>query len=432
MLSPIIKQQMKKVFPSIIILITLSLIGLMLLQMSWIKNLLMVQNQKYYADLTTASVSISKEIKDKLASRLGFRPDDAAWESTEASKYLWSQINNVPIDDITEIIKQELVKNHIDLSFEYAIITTDLNYISSRGFTIEMNSDKNTFESSLTPNNSYSLKIYIRKPKNYILQRTIGSIAASVLFTIIIISAFAVTVRTVFRQKQLSEIKSDFINNMTHEFKTPLATISLAVDALGNSKVLSRTDQIVYYTGIIRDENKRMYKQVEKILQAAQMDTENLDLKLQTIDVHQVIQNATANIILQVEEKHGKLMQNLEAKRYFIKADEVHFSNIIANLLDNAIKYSKDPILITVSTFNTNAKTLIIQIRDNGIGMTKETINHIFEKFYRAHTGNLHNVKGFGLGLSYVKSVVDAHGGKIKVDSVVGKGSTFTLEFAMT
>ncbi|KAA5533120.1 HAMP domain-containing histidine kinase [Taibaiella lutea] len=423
---------MKKVFPSIIILITLSLIGLMLLQMSWIKNLLMVQNQKYYADLSTASVSISKEIKDKLASRLGFRPDDAAWESTEASKYLWSQINNMPIDDITEIIKQELVKNHIDLDFEFAIITSDLNYISSRGFTYEMNTDKNTFDSYLTPTNSYSLKIYIRKPKNYILQRTIGSIAASVVFTIIIISAFAVTVRTVLRQKQLSEIKSDFINNMTHEFKTPLATISLAVDALGNSKVLSRTDQIVYYTGIIRDENRRMYKQVEKILQAAQMDTENLDLKLQTIDVHQIIQNATANIILQVEEKHGKLEQKLDAKRYFIKADEVHFSNIVANLLDNAIKYSKDPILISIATFNTNAKTLTIQIKDNGIGMTTETMSHIFEKFYRAHTGNLHNVKGFGLGLSYVKSVVDAHGGKIKVDSVIGKGSTFTLEFAMT
>jgi two-component system phosphate regulon sensor histidine kinase PhoR len=392
----------------------------------------MVQNQKYYADLTTASVSISKEIKDRLASRLGFRPDDAAWESTEASKYLWSQINNVPIDDINEIIKQELAKNHIDLSYEFAIVTSDLNYINSRGFTLEMYNDKNTFESPLTPNESYLLKIYIRKPKNYILQRTIGSIAASVVFTIIIISAFAVTVRTVFRQKQLSEIKSDFINNMTHEFKTPLATISLAVDALGNSKVLSRTDQIVYYTGIIRDENKRMYKQVEKILQAAQMDTENLDLKLQTIDVHQFIRNATANIILQVEEKHGKLEQKLEAKRYFIKADDVHFSNIIANLLDNAIKYSKDPILISVSTFNKDAKTLIIQIKDNGIGMSKETMNHIFEKFYRAHTGNLHNVKGFGLGLSYVKSVVDAHGGKIKVDSVVGKGSTFTLEFAMT
>lgn len=423
---------MKKVFPSIIILITLSLIGLMLLQMSWIKNLLTVQNQKYNTDLYNASIGISNKIKERLALRAGFRAEDIVWENNDAARYLWEQLNSIPIDEITEIVKKQLQENHIDLAFEYAIVTSDLTFISSHGFTYDMSTDKNTFETPLSINEDYVLKIYVRKPKNYILQRTIGSIGASILFTIIIISAFAVTVRTVFKQKQISEIKSDFINNMTHEFKTPLATISLAVDALSNTKVLSRTDQIVYYTGIIRDENKRMHKQVEKILQAAQMDTENLELKLQTIDVHQVIRNATANIILQIEEKHGKLQQDLAAKRYFIKADEVHFSNIIANLLDNAIKYSKDPIAISVSTFNTNAKTLVIQIKDNGIGMSKETMSHIFEKFYRAHTGNLHNVKGFGLGLSYVKSVVDAHGGKIKVDSVISKGSTFTLEFTMT
>ncbi|WP_118974644.1 sensor histidine kinase [Taibaiella koreensis] len=424
---------MKRVFPSIVILITLSLVGLMMLQMSWIQNVLQVQKQNYYLDLDNAYVGIVKGIKERLSSMLGFNPKTAAWESRDASNYFWEQLNKIPSDEINELIKQELEKNGIDLSYEFAIMSNDWNYssIKSPGYVMDV-MYANSFHKPITADNRYFISLYINKPKNYILRRTSWMIGASVLFTVIIISAFAVTVRTVFRQKQLSEIKSDFINNMTHEFKTPLATISLAVDALGNPKVQGRGDQIDYYTGIIREENKRMNKQVEKILQAAQLDTNDLDLNLQTVDVHEVVTNAAANIILMVEEKHGTLEQKLMAKRWFIKADEVHFSNIIANLLDNAIKYSKDPTHIVIETSNPNSKTMAIRIRDNGIGMSKETINHIFEKFYRAHTGNLHNVKGFGLGLSYVKSVVDAHQGKIKVDSTPGKGSTFTLEFPMT
>ncbi|WP_118952769.1 sensor histidine kinase [Taibaiella helva] len=424
---------MKRVFPSIVILITLSLVGLMMLQMSWIQNVLQVQKQNYYLDLENAYVGIVKGIKERLASVLGVNPKTAAWESREASNYFWEQLNRIPSSEINDLIKQELNKNGIDLSYEFAIMSNDWNYsaIKSPGYNMDL-MFANSFHKSITADNRYFISLYINKPKNYILRRTSWMIGASVLFTVIIISAFAVTVRTVFRQKQLSEIKSDFINNMTHEFKTPLATISLAVDALGNPKVQGRGDQIDYYTGIIREENKRMNKQVEKILQAAQLDTNDLELNLQTVDVHDVVANAAANIMLMVEEKHGTLEQKLVAKRWFIKADEVHFSNIIANLLDNAIKYSKDPTHIAIETSNPNAKTIAIRIKDNGIGMSKETIGHIFEKFYRAHTGNLHNVKGFGLGLSYVKSVVDAHQGKIKVDSTPGKGSTFTLEFPMT
>lgn len=422
---------MKRVFPSIVILITLSLIGLMLLQMSWIQNVLQVQRQKYTADLQTSFVGIVKEIKDKLAYRSGFNPEKVNWENSDAAKYFWDQLYKVPSEEITAIIKTELEKNHIDLSFEYAIITSDWNYNKSPGYnSLEMYN--NSFHRPLTPDARFELSLYILEPKNYILRRTSWMIGASVLFTIIIISAFAVTVRTVFRQKQISEIKSDFINNMTHEFKTPLATISLAVDALTNPKVQGKGEQIDYYTGIIREENKRMNKQVEKILQAAQLDTNDLELNLQTVDVHHIISNAAANIMLLIVEKNGTMEQKLSAKKFFIKADEVHFSNIIANLLDNAIKYSKTPTRIVIETSNPNSKTISIRIKDNGIGMSKETINHIFEKFYRAHTGNLHNVKGFGLGLSYVKSVVDAHRGKIKVESNVGKGSTFILEFPMT
>lgn len=421
---------MKRVFPSIVILITLSLLGLMFLQMSWIQNVLLVQKQKYNNDLNNAFSGISKAIRDRLAAGEGYNPGSVNWENPEAFRYFWEQLYKIPSDELHGIIKEQLEKNHIDLSFEFAIFTSDWNYNKSPGYRLEMYN--NSYNEALTADRQYQLSLYINRPKDYILRRTSWMIGASVLFTIIIISAFAVTVRTVFRQKQLSEIKSDFINNMTHEFKTPLATISLAVDALGNNKVKSRTDQIDYYTGIIREENKRMNKQVEKILQAAQLDTNDLDLNLQTVDVHHVISNAAANIMLLIVEKKGSLEQKLGAKKFFIKADEVHFSNIIANLLDNAIKYSKEPTRITIETSNPSSKTIAIRIRDNGIGMSKETISHIFEKFYRAHTGNLHNVKGFGLGLSYVKTVVNAHQGKIKVESTLGKGSTFILEFPMT
>jgi two-component system phosphate regulon sensor histidine kinase PhoR len=255
-------------------------------------------------------------------------------------------------------------------------------------------------------------------------------IGGAIFFTLVIISAFYVTVRALLRQKKLSEIKNDFINNMTHEFKTPLATISLAVDALKNEKVVQDRQKSEYFTGIIKEENRRMKKQVETILQASLLDRQEQQLNLTSIHAHNIIQEAMENFQLQLDGKGGRAELQLNAKNDLINADEVHFTNLISNLIDNAVKYSKENLLIKITTHST-AKSLVIRIEDNGIGMTKETQRRIFEKFYRAHTGNLHNVKGFGLGLSYVKTIVEAHQGKIKVDSVVGKGTTFTLEFPL-
>jgi two-component system, OmpR family, phosphate regulon sensor histidine kinase PhoR len=255
-------------------------------------------------------------------------------------------------------------------------------------------------------------------------------IISAIFFTLMIIAAFYVTVSALLRQKKLSEIKNDFINNMTHEFKTPLATISLAVDALRNEKVVSDREKSGYFTSIIKEENKRMNKQVETILQASLLDRQEQQLNLKSLHAHRIIQEALENVRLQLEGKGGFYELQLNAKTDLIEADEVHFMNVITNLIDNAIKYSKENLLIRISTQNTN-RNLVIRIEDNGIGMTKETQRRIFEKFYRAHTGNLHNVKGFGLGLSYVKTIVEAHEGKIKVDSTIGKGTAFTLEFPL-
>lgn len=421
---------MKKAFTSITILSTLSLLGIMFIQLSWINSAILVQKAKYKNDLDMAFQGIKNGIKNAIARQVGYNPGILDWEGDDpnTTEYLWSMLSHIPNQDIDTIIKSELDHHNIDLPFEYKI-DGPLPWVltCSDGFTKDMSGD--SYIHSLTYDGSYTFYLYIRQPKNYILRRTWWMILASVLFTAVIIFAFFVTIRTVFRQKKLSEMKTDFINNMTHEFKTPMATISLAVDALGYEKVKKNEQQIDYYAGIIREENERMHRQVEKILQTAQSEKDNVDINLQKIDVHEVIKNAAANIVIRMSDENGILDQFLRASKHEIFADEVHFSNIITNLLDNAIKYSSDPKHIIVETSNGTNKNIIIKVKDNGIGMSKDTIAHIFEKFYRAHTGNLHNVKGFGLGLSYVKSVVDAHSGKIKVESTPGKGSVFILDF---
>jgi two-component system phosphate regulon sensor histidine kinase PhoR len=259
------------------------------------------------------------------------------------------------------------------------------------------------------------LIVVVPNIKNIVTKSLLPRMVFSILLVVIVIAAFYLTVSTMLRQKKLTEIKNDFINNMTHEFKTPLATISLAVDALKNEKVTGDPKKLSYFSSIIKEENQRMNRQVETILKSALMERHEVELNLKPIHVHQVIEDVADNFMLRLNEKQGHLETNLQAQNDLIEADEVHFSNLINNLMDNAVKYSKDnvPPGICITTTSTNRK-ILIKIEDNGIGMSRETLKRIFEKFYRAHTGNVHNVKGFGLGLSYVKTVVEAHDGVIK------------------
>jgi two-component system, OmpR family, phosphate regulon sensor histidine kinase PhoR len=274
------------------------------------------------------------------------------------------------------------------------------------------------------------LIILVPQIKSIVFKDMTFNIVAAIFFTLIIFSAFYLTVSTMLRQKKLSEIKNDFINNMTHEFKTPIATISLAVDAIKNEKVQRDTEKLGYFSGIIKEENQRMNRQVETILKSALMDRQEVQLNLKPLHVHEIIRDVADNFILRLQEKQGMLETDLGATDDLIEGDEVHISNLVTNLMDNAVKYSKEnvPPIIRLVT-SSNNKKFIIRIEDNGIGMSRETLKRIFEKFYRAHTGNIHNVKGFGLGLSYVKNVVEAHEGAIKAESTLGKGSCFTIEF---
>ena len=330
-----------------------------------------------------------------------------------------------------------------DVPFEFAVLVDDgfLNFeyqLKSRDFLVQLEDTINnkSWQYALQPPSGSDLEnlvpvqqmfLIVPNFKAIVFKQIKWMIIGSVFFTLMIISAFTVTVYALLRQKKLSEIKNDFINNMTHEFKTPLATISLAVDALRNNKVIEDRTRMEYFSGIIKEENKRMNKHVETILQAALMDRQELQLSKSPVHIHDLVRQVISNYTLQLQEIDGRIELELNADSDLINGDEVHMRNLISNLVDNAVKYSKEKLVLRISSYN-NGKNIIVKFEDNGIGMTKETVRRIFEKFYRAHTGNLHNVKGFGLGLSYVKTIVDAHDGRIKVDSSPGKGSSFTIE----
>jgi two-component system phosphate regulon sensor histidine kinase PhoR len=447
---------LKKIFPVIFVLISLSLIGSIYIQINWILTMLENKQEEFKHKLRDATSYVAQELVSQRSSPAGkvlrlkpgfFRPSDPF--TTELMR-VPTVAERYTVEDIGDKMRKAFnlvgMKN---TRFEFSVSSdpggSPLNLhpleLRSRNFLKEILDTSNNFSvimPLLAPENADGsgvlpdelLVVVVPDYKKTVLGEMRVMITGAIFFTLVIIAAFYVTVNALVRQKKLSEIKNDFINNMTHEFKTPLATISLAVDALRNEKVVQDRSKSEYFTGIIKEENKRMNKQVETILQASLLDRQEQQLNRKSLHAHVIIQEAMENFQLQLEGKGGRSELQLNAKDDQIFADEVHFTNIITNLIDNAVKYSKDNLLIKITTHST-PKNLVIRIEDNGIGMSKETQRRIFEKFYRAHTGNLHNVKGFGLGLSYVKTIVEAHDGRIKVDSTVGKGTCFTLEFPL-
>ena len=272
------------------------------------------------------------------------------------------------------------------------------------------------------------LFIHFPNKRSWLYESVWEIIAISGLMVMLILFCFSYTIYVIFRQKKISEIKNDFINNMTHEFKTPIATISLASDSITNPMVLNDPEKVSRFAGIIQQENKRMLNQVEKVLQMALIDKREFDLNISKVNLHELIQNAVQNFTLHVEQRGGSIKLDLNAENPNIYGDSTHISNMIHNLLDNANKYSPEKPEITVSTYNTSSGLKLI-VSDKGVGLSKEAKRHIFERFYRVHTGNIHDVKGFGLGLSYIKTMITAHNGSVDVKSELGKGSSFILYF---
>jgi two-component system phosphate regulon sensor histidine kinase PhoR len=438
---------MKKIFPVISILIFLSLVGLIAFQYLWIKSAKDLKQQQLQESLTKAvDEAGEKLVADRTIFPTPQKRNDILFPSDKLAADFFNQsvLKRFNMQEIRSIINNSIQKHlNKDVKFEFAIGKNDIvgEEAMSANFAKYFADTSSNFRRIyfLTPPSGSVLEnlaaeevlvVIVPNEQSIILKEIFWFIIVSLLFTIIITAAFFITIRSLLKQKKLSEIKSDFINNMTHEFKTPLATISLAVDALKNEKVSADKEKTQYFTGVIKEENKRMNKQVEAILQAAVLDKQEVQLNLKKHAAHDLIHIAVNNMKLPIEEKNGVLEVRLEAKNDAVMADEVHFINFVNNLLDNAVKYSKDNPVIKLSTSNAGHH-LKIRIEDNGIGMNKETLQRIFEKFYRAHTGNIHNVKGFGLGLSYVKTMVNAHQGTIKAESTLGKGSIFTISIPL-
>ncbi len=437
---------MKKIFPIITILILLSLFGLIFFQILWIQSARDSRNKQVEANIAQAVFYAATVLTQERNSMLpSVKKSDLLFpgDKLQMQYFKPSVIKRFSKDEIADVIRMGFEKNNLHgYPFEFNVRANTINgdqVYSDDFFKYYDDTSNLRHVLPLEPPSGSSfenlvseewLSVIVPHRERMVWKEMIWFILGAIIFTIIITTAFFITVRTLLKQKKLSEIKSDFINNMTHEFKTPLATISLAVDALKNEKVAGNREKSDYFTGIIKEENKRMNKQVETILQAALLDKKEVQLNMKRLLAHDIIINVLNNINLQVEEKGGTIDVELEAENDLILADEVHFTNVINNLLDNAVKYSKDNLHIKLSTKNAG-NHLKIKIEDNGIGMNKETLHRIFEKFYRAHTGNVHNVKGFGLGLSYVKTMIDAHHGTIKAESVLGKGSSFTISLPL-
>ncbi|MBX7108072.1 MAG: HAMP domain-containing histidine kinase [Chitinophagales bacterium] len=337
----------------------------------------------------------------------------------------------IPSAELQEMIRQELSNKGIELPFQFAVVRglqDSVSTVKSAAFTPDM--ADNAYRVNLFPNDifssPYQLLLHFSDRRNYIIKSLWWMLILSAVFLLLIVATFSSAVYIILRQKKLSDIKTDFINNMTHELKTPIATISVALDAINNPKVLADQDRVRYYSSIIGNENKRMNAHVENILQMALVDKEHLNLNEQLLNVHDIIYHVSDPVRMQVEKRQGTLHLDLAAADAFVVGDETHLTNVVHNLLDNASKYSTQAPEISISTRNEN-NGIVISVADKGIGMSPDTQRRIFDKFYREQSGNIHNVKGFGLGLAYVKSVVKKHNGTISVVSELGKGSRFDI-----
>jgi two-component system, OmpR family, phosphate regulon sensor histidine kinase PhoR len=341
-------------------------------------------------------------------------------------------LERISQEKLKEILKNEFNKTGIKTPFEFAVYNDGApTSLQSGGFEFDK---KEVFSAPIFADNDgyskYQLLVTFPEKTKFLFSDLVGITTLSILFTLIILITYTSALNQLIKQRQISQIKTDFINNMTHEFKTPIATINLALDAIQNPKVIEDKEKSQNYLRMIREENKRMHSQVENVLRISKLEKRELEIKKENANINDVIEEAISHINLIIASRNGNLAKKFEAKRSTVYLNKVHFTNVIVNILDNAIKYSPEAPIIEVET--TNVKDFIlIKVKDNGIGMGKNAQKRIFEKFYREHTGDIHNVKGHGLGLAYVKSIVDDHNGQISVESEKGKGSQFIIKLPL-
>lgn len=460
----------------IIGLMCTAMLGIAVLQVVWLRWQVALDNQKFDDKVFEALGEVKQKLEEDASStafdiyRRSGKPLFSKEEGDNIKRYFGrnketfagglrnyeisslpylldpqSKLDNLNLSKLETYLKNALDAKGLQTTYEYGVYSNELealtsingNYVAT--VLAGQSSDQGTDQENTLLSSNYKIELFdtteeqvgsllLKFPakQRFILSSILLPLLSSLLFTGLIAFCFIYTMIVIFRQKQVSEMKTDFINNMTHEFKTPIATISLASDSILSPSIISNEDKIRRFLGIIKQENKRMLNQVEDVLQMARIDKKEFKLTLENVNIHQLILDAVENTKLKIESKNGAIETVLKAGNAIVEADENHIANIINNLLDNAEKYTPETPRIIVSTKNIS-KGIQVSVTDNGIGMSKESQKHIFDKFYRVHTGNLHDVKGFGLGLSYVKALVDAHQGNVSVKSELGKGSTFSF-----
>lgn len=334
--------------------------------------------------------------------------------------------------EINNTLREELERNNIEIDFKYGVYNNGLaTKLKSGYFTInpERSYRYPLFEDDRGVS-QYTLYIDFPEKSKHILSDISYILLLSLFFIFIIIVAFSSSLYQLVKQKKISEIKTDFINNMTHEFKTPIATINLALDSIKNPKILKNEEKVLRYIKMIRDENKRMHAQVENVLRISRLEKNQIEINKDAIDFHDVIEDAVSHVSLLALDKNGTITTHFSAIQSEVLANQFHMTNVLVNMLENALKYSQDAPKIDIYTESTT-KNIVLKVKDEGIGMSKQAQKHVFDKFYREQKGNIHDVKGHGLGLAYVKEIIDNHQGTVFVESEKGKGSTFTVKLPL-
>jgi two-component system phosphate regulon sensor histidine kinase PhoR len=410
----------------IILAVSISLVGLTITQCSWVWNAVNLVQEQHDHRVDMALEEVVDALVNANDAELN-RPENPLYSDTQPKNTFFNVIDTTLL---ASLLTQYIDYHKLDPDFEYAILKTrnDSIIYSSTEF-IPKSLKKNCHKACLSclwKEEFFHLEVYFPSQRKVVLVEMSVWLIFTAIFFLILVFTFMYIINTIIKQKKLSEIKNDFINNMTHEFKTPISTISLASEVLLHANEDASPERIKKYAKIIYDENIRMRGQVDRVLQVARLDRDEFSLTKSEFDLHQLVRNTVQHLCFDECEKVTTVNYHFDADQFILNADEMHIKNVVTNLIDNAIKYSSNGTSLEIQT-NNKQEGILLSIEDNGIGMSKETVKHIFDKFYRIPTGNIHNVKGFGLGLYYVKNMVDAHGGHIEVNSEINKGSRFDI-----